>query len=165
MERYRLQALVLSFALATLYAIRSHFAARSKMNASVPGLVSLTLDRLVEQARIARMGEEDEGWIAVGQLRDDVLRDEHNPKKRELLWAKVKAIVEMNANVRARMGERNGEVSRVWEWIGAIGGIEGRRSISPIKSVETKGFQHAVDDSPSVQLRGGQRWDEGRPIY
>lgn len=137
------------------------------MNASVPGLVSLTLDRLVEQARSARLGDEDEGWIAVGQLRDDVLRDEHNPKKRDQLWSKVRAVVEMNANVRARMGERNGEVSRVWEWIGAIGGIEGRRSISPMKSVEGKHarFSEGIDDSPSVQLRQGQKWDEGRPIY
>ena len=86
----------------------------------------MTLDRLATQAALHARGESSESWISVGQLRDDVLREEFDLKRRESMWKRVRAVVESNANVRASVREgRGGEVSRVWEWIGHLGLLEG----------------------------------------
>jgi len=102
-------------------------------------------------------------------LRDDVLRDEHNIRKREALWTKVKRVVEMNANVRASQREgRNGEISRVWEWIGAVDGLEnGERRR---KSGRVSWGVYDERSSPVSGTDGGPdavqvKWEEGRPIY
>jgi hypothetical protein len=61
----------------------------------------------------------------MAQLRDDVLRDEFSASRRKKLWEKVQAKVEVNSNVRPSVREdRNGEVGRVWEWIGSVGAID-----------------------------------------
>jgi hypothetical protein len=133
--------------------------------------VSLTLDRLATQAALHAQDREGvpEGWISIGQLRDDVLRDEHSIRKREALWTKVKRVVEMNANVRASQREgRNGEISRVWEWIGAVGGLEnGERRR---KSGRVSWGVYDEMSSPVSGTDGGpevvqMKWEEGRPIY
>jgi hypothetical protein len=112
-----------------------------------------------------------EAWISVGQLRDDVLRDEFSAKSREHLWKKVKAVVELNANVRASVREgRGGEISRVWEWIGSVGALEdgwasGRRGSGRYS------LGAAVGSSPTDGVEARQEithrgtWDEGHPIY
>ena len=62
----------------------------------------------------------------MGQLRDDILRDEFSAKRRQKLWQRVQKKVEQNSNVRPSVREtRTGDVSRVWEWVGAVGAIEG----------------------------------------
>jgi Man1-Src1p-C-terminal domain len=88
----------------------------------------------------------------VGGLRDDVLRDEFSLERRERVWKKVQEVVECNANVRASVREGgNGEVGRVWEWIGGIGGAgeEGGKRRGRISL--------AGESSP--------RWQEGTPLY
>jgi len=113
----------------------------------------------------------EENWISIGQLRDDVLRDEHSIRKREAVWQKVRGIVEMNANVRSSQREsRSGEISRVWEWIGAVGGVGGsgdrerRRKSGRVSWGE---FTNGNGDmsSPVSGHDAGPRWEEGRPIY
>ena len=150
--------------------------------ARVPSLVATTLDRLATQAALHARGDAAEGWISVGQLRDDVLRDVFSEKRRESMWTCVRAIVERNANVRASVREgRGGDVSRVWEWIGSIGFIEEPyldRRRSGGKRVSFGGL--VEDGTPSgrplnpEQGDGGsasngmvesRKWDEGRPIY
>lgn len=109
-----------------------------------------------------------ENWISIGQLRDDVLRDEHSVRKREQLWGKVRKVVEMNANVRASQREgRNGVISRVWEWVGAVPNLEsgGRR-----KSGRVSWGAYGERSSPVSGSDGGPevvqtKWEEGRPIY
>lgn len=142
---------------------------RASLNAAVPHLVSLTLDRLANQQSLHLQDKESfpEPWISIGQLRDDVLRDEHSITKRERLWVKVRKVVEMNANVRAAQREgRNGEVSRVWEWIGAVADGNDRRRKSGRVSWGVYGDAsspvRASDGGPEV---GHQTWQEGRPIY
>lgn len=147
----------------------------------MPALVATTLDRLATQSALHAQGAAPESWISVGQLRDDVLRDEFSAKRRERLWKRVKAVVEMNANVRASVREgRGGDVSRVWEWIGSVGFIEdawgvagGRRDSSRL----SLGVGGAVGGSSPVVVGEGsgneggrremeqRRWDEGRPVY
>ena len=125
--RHRLEITSLATVIVAFIYARFLLASRAASNARVPNLVSLTLERLATQATLHAQDKEGvpESWISIGQLRDDVLRDEHSISKREALWKKVRAVVEMNANVRSSQREgRNGEISRVWEWIGAVGNLE-----------------------------------------
>lgn len=142
--------------------------------------MATTLDRLATQAVIHARGDAAEEWISVGQLRDDILRDEFSAKRRESIWKQVKAVVEMNANVRASVREgRGGDISRVWEWIGSLGVLgeeawsAGRKSGAGRVSYGSSG---GVVDNGSMgsSLAGGdargqmveqRKWDEGRPIY
>ena len=161
-----------------------------KDTARIPSLVAITLDRLATQAALHTRGDAPESYISVGQLRDDVLRDEFSDKRREAIWARVRMVVERNANVRASSRElRGGDVSRVWEWIGSIGllddpGFSGRKSggKNGEKRVSWGGVIEEGDggggyglESPagvSGGANGGRgamveqrKWDEGRPIY
>ena len=138
----------------------------------MPALVATTLDRLATQAALHARGETLEGWISVGQLRDDVLRDEFSASRREKQWARVAAVVERNANVRASVREgRGGEVSRVWEWIGSLGLLgdtsAGRRESGRISWAGAGTPDNNLNGSPegSSEMMEVRKWDEGRPIY
>lgn len=120
----------------------------------------MTLDRLATQAALKEDGRVQEGFISVGQLRDDVLRNVFSAQERERVWQRVRKIVEGNSNVRAatREGGKTGEWSRVWEWIGPVDlipGLEGRQS-GLIQGT------HSPGDQQQVEVR---KWNEGRPIY
>jgi len=132
-------------------------------------LVALTLDRLATQASLNAQDEDTfpEGWISIGQLRDDVLRDEHSIVKREKLWSKVRKVVEMNANVRAGQREsRNGEISRVWEWIGNVVPVQLPEGGSTRRKSGRVSFgTYGAAATPVSGDDGGPRWTEGRPIY
>ena len=153
-----------------LYA-RSYILSLRSSRARVPSLVATTLDRLATQAALHARGDAPEGWISVGQLRDDVLRDEFSASRREKQWARVAAVVERNANVRASVREgRGGEVSRVWEWIGSLGllgdGSGGRRESRRISwggvSTSEAAYDTNTNGNGEMEMR---KWDEGRPIY
>lgn len=147
----------------------------------MPALVATTLDRLATQAALHARGDAAEEWISVGQLRDDVLRDEFSAQRREGMWKKVKEVVEMNANVRASVREgRGGEISRVWEWIGSVGvlgngGVDdswsgGSRRTSGRVSFGGRSTGLVENGRASPSLQAGEmveprKWDEGRPIY
>ncbi|KAL2065157.1 hypothetical protein VTL71DRAFT_4298 [Oculimacula yallundae] len=172
LARYRLEIAGLLMLTLLFFYVRSALSSRTITNAQIPHLVSLTLDRLATQAALHSQDKEavPENWISIGQLRDDVLRDEHSIRKREALWAKVRAVVEMNANVRASQREgRNGVISRVWEWIGAVPSLEsgGERRR---KSGRVSWGVYDDRSSPVSGNDGGpqvvqSKWEEGRPIY
>lgn len=125
----------------------------------------MTLDRLATQAALHVRGEAREPWISVGQLRDDVLRDELRGARREMLWKRVRAIVEGNANVRASVREgRGGDVSRVWEWIGGIGGIASPEA-PKVRFLPDATDPKGVSDAGIAPKKELKKWDEGRPIY
>ena len=143
-------------------------------SARVPALVSMTLDRLATQAALYNRGDAPESWISIGQLRDDVLRDEFSATRRENMWKRVRGVVEMNTNVRASERElRAGDVSRVWEWIGNLGLMddawaEGGRRSGMRPSGNSRRDSSMPDGMALVdgQGRNGMlHWDEGRPIY
>lgn len=140
--------------------------------ARVPTLVATTLDRLATQAALHARGEAREPYIPIGQLRDDVLRSELHGSRREKLWKRVRNVVEGNANIRAAVREgRGGDVSRVWEWIGGIGGVaeiesstkrrESNRFLGSPEENRYQEFDTPVARSPMES----RHWDEGRPIY
>lgn len=84
----------------------------------MPGLVNTVLSRLAVQRDLGDEGVDD-GFLFQPHLRDDVLREIHSLNEREHIWARVRAVVEQNANVRIAQREgRNGEIGRAWEWIG-----------------------------------------------
>jgi hypothetical protein len=62
-----------------------------------------------------------EPHIAPAHLRDAILAAETSPAARERLWAGVENAVGKNANVRTSEAEVQGEVWRVWTWVGAVG--------------------------------------------
>lgn len=147
--------------------------------ARVPELVAMTLDRLATQAALHARGEAHEPYISIGQLRDDVLRSELQGRRREALWARVRTVVEGNANIRAAVREgRGGDVARVWEWIGGISGVSdrdggnfaasaSRRDSSKMQlpvSPNQQEQQYESERTP-VGARTSRTWDEGRPIY
>ena len=147
--------------------------------ARIPSLVATTLDRLATQAALHARGDAAESWISVGQLRDDVLRDEFSDKRREGLWKRVSAVVEKNANVRASVREsRSGDVSRVWEWIGSVGLLDeswssdrrsgGGKRVSFGGVVDEGTPEGGRDETPSAggrEMVEQRKWDEGRPLY
>ncbi|PSK46227.1 hypothetical protein B9Z65_5195 [Elsinoe australis] len=117
-----------------------------------------------------------EPWISMVALRDDVLREEFNAKERGRLWEVVKGLVEGNANVRSMVREgRTGEVSRVWEWIGAVQRIE-----SPEARRESKRFSlggpgrvtgtsspagYLTDQGDKSEMTEVSRWTESNSSY
>lgn len=158
---------------------RAKVLARRSDLARVPELVATTLDRLATQAALHARGEAREPYIPIGQLRDDVLRSELHGKRREELWRRVRNVVEGNANIRAAVREgRGGDVARVWEWIGGIGGVHGNALESSVTRRESNHQlpysppsnevnrpstdQHQLTPRSPGELR---RWDEGRPVY
>lgn len=171
LARHSLKLVSLILLVATYFYAQHHRSSRKAASAAIPNLVALTLERLALQATLHAQDKEGvpENWISIGQLRDDVLRSEHNPRKREAIWQNVKRVVEMNSNVRASQREgRNGEISRVWEWIGALGDLEsGERRR---KSGRVSWGVYDERSSPVSGSDGGpeivqQKWQEGRPIY
>ncbi|OQE46205.1 hypothetical protein PENCOP_c001G02024 [Penicillium coprophilum] len=176
---YRLPISLLILAIGLLVYARARVLARRSDIARVPELVATTLDRLSTQAALYARGDAKEPHIAIGQLRDDVLRFELQGKRREELWRRVRNFVEGNANVRASVREgRSGDVSRVWEWIGGINAVgepehTGRRESarfsipSPSSNIVTSPHTPAGESQPepASSPRESRRWDEGRPIY
>jgi len=103
--------LILS-SLSLLY-VRSKIASNRTYKAQVSKLVHTSLSHL------SRHAAQDPGTgIAVAHLRDQTLQHEFDPVKRRKLWEGVEKVVEMNSNVRAGEREVEGEIMRVWTWIG-----------------------------------------------
>lgn len=175
LARYRFSlSIIILFSIALLY-IRSLILTSHSDTARVPSLVATTLDRLATQAALHARGDAAESWISVGQLRDDVLRDEFSDQRRESLWKRVRVVVERNANVRASVREgRGGDVSRVWEWIGTVGlledgawssGAKKRVNFGPIVGGEPDDRASPVGLEEGREMVDNRKWDEGRPVY
>lgn len=141
----------------------------------IPQLVDIALDRLATQAALKEDGRLGEGFISVGQLRDDVLRNVFSSSERERVWMGVRKIVEANSNIRAatREGAKTGEWSRVWEWIGPVNlapGLEGRRSaggglMKDEREIEAEFSGLSENGGQGQGSRDIRKWDEGRAIY
>lgn len=143
--------------------------------AKAKDLASLALRKLSEQASLHAVEPSrwEEGHISVAQLRDDVLRDEFSSTRRKQIWEKVQKKVEGNANVRPMVREgRGGDVGRVWEWIGAVGAIEGtpgdnRRSGGYRDSLGGVAGERTIEPSSGGSHGSGKvvRWEEQRQYY
>ena len=156
---YRITLALLALAAtSTLYG-RHRLITYKEATAQIPDLVNTALDKLVTQAAL-KEDDRGDGFMAIDQLRDDVLRKVFSARERERVWQNVRKIVEGNANIRAAKREsgKTGEVSRVWEWIGPVDmapGLEGRKS----------GLLKNSPENESREENEVRKWDEGRPIY
>ena len=160
LARHRLSLSFLTLCIASYFYIRSLIRTARSDTARIPSLVATTLDRLATQAALHTRGDAAESWISVGQLRDDILRDEFSDKRRESLWKRVSAVVEKNANVRASVREsRTGDISKVWEWIGSVGLLD--ESWSDRRSGGGEGEKELVSGVwwMRVRRRRGKGWD------
>lgn len=91
------------------------------------------------------------------------------------MWKRVRAVVERNANVRASVREgRGGDVSRVWEWIGSVGLVEGvtwgagvkkRVSFGPVDNGMADDMAGSLEVEEGRKMAEKRKWDEGRPVY
>nr|POE93419.1 inner nuclear membrane protein src1 [Quercus suber] len=140
-------------------------------------LAGLALQKLSDQASLHATEPElyHENFIAMAQLRDDVLRDEFSATRRKKLWEKVQRKVEGNANVRPMVREaRTGDYGRVWEWVGAIGMLESspasahRRKSGRVTFGGERLTEAREDENrrPEMQVKGAvKKWEEGRGQY
>ena len=162
LARYRLPiGLLISVALAIFY-LRARYRRHLATSAQIPALVDLVLGRLANQKEL---GEEDldDPWLFLPNLRDDILRSIHSLSERERIWRRVRAVVELNSNVRTGQREgRSGEVGRAWEWIGAVQGEGARRR----RSGRVSWVPEAKSESPEMrELTETKKWEEARPFY
>ncbi|KAL2122688.1 hypothetical protein VTJ04DRAFT_3143 [Mycothermus thermophilus] len=159
---------------------RRRFLRNREIAAQVPGLVDEVLERLATQKELAFETGDDDAFLFLPNLRDDILRNIHSVKERERIWTRVRAVVEQNSNVRTGHREgRNGEVGRAWEWIGPSrvvatpgDGVKRRRSAAPRVSwgVDVKAEPGAVADDGNADFQPRavhKKWEEGagRPVY
>lgn len=146
---------------------RSRYRSNRAISAQIPALVDLVLARLAAQKELAfEDGGEDDPFLFLPNMRDDVLRSVHSLSGRERIWQRVRAVVEQNSNVRTAQREgKNGEVGRAWEWIGPSGiGENGarRRRIGQVS-----GGADVNDDGSVDRTAIHKRWEEpgSRPAY
>lgn len=175
LARHRVTLSFVILAAIGLFYIRSLILMSRRDTARVPSLVATTLDRLATQAALQARGDAAESWISVGQLRDDILRDEFSDQRRERIWKRVRAVVERNANVRASVKEgRGGDMSRVWEWIGSIGLLEdgpysgGKKRVSfggVVGTGKSADLTTPKEGGDGREMSEKRQWNEGRPIF
>ncbi|KAL2020858.1 hypothetical protein VTK56DRAFT_7849 [Thermocarpiscus australiensis] len=130
-ERHRLSLGGLILSLVSILYGRRRYLANRALSARIPALVDEVLERLAAQKERAFESGDQDAFLFLPNLRDDVLRSTHSLAERERVWQRVRAVVEQNSNVRTGQREgRNGEVGRAWEWIGPsrLGAGEGSAS-------------------------------------
>lgn len=167
LERHKLGIVSVVMSLLTALYGRSRYRSNRAISAQIPGLVDLVLGRLAAQKELAyEDGGEDDPFLFLPNMRDDVLRSVHSLSERERIWQRVRAVVEQNSNVRTGQREgNNGEVGRAWEWIGPSGAIEGsgRRRRTGRVSMGVDVADEGDIDRSAIH----KKWDEpgSRPVY
>ncbi|THX19299.1 hypothetical protein D6D17_01426 [Aureobasidium pullulans] len=155
--------------LAAIYGQRTISKSRST-STQAKRLAGLALDKLAAQASLHAQDPVGypEPLISMVALRDDVLRDEFRAQERNRIWTAVQKLVEGNANVRTMVREgRTGDVSRMWEWIGAVYRIEaGSARQSPaVGKITTPGrLDDSIASGSGMEIEK-RKWGESRPYY
>ncbi|ODV77330.1 uncharacterized protein CANTADRAFT_56423 [Suhomyces tanzawaensis NRRL Y-17324] len=75
------------------------------------------LSKLQHQYKLSINNHQISPFIGSTQLRDLILTNEHNLKKRVKIWTQVVYKVENNTNVSCKLIENHGEIMKVWQWI------------------------------------------------
>ena len=103
----------------------------------VAELVQFALDALQSQEMAHHIDPalHPHPYLSSDQLRDVVLREEHNPSRRQKLWDPIQRVIEGNANVRVSLEElQGGAEGRVWSWVGTSGLASPQKQRSPYAS-------------------------------
>ncbi|KAG0041059.1 inner nuclear membrane protein enriched at telomere/subtelomere region [Podila clonocystis] len=96
------------------------------------------LVKLVTQKVLAKLSDQahfhstnpilfQESFLPQIHLRDALLDDMYSTMEKNLIWDKIRAVVEQNSNVRVGAQDVHGEPHRVWEWVG-LAGVFGQKS-------------------------------------
>ncbi|KAF2728119.1 hypothetical protein EJ04DRAFT_504569 [Polyplosphaeria fusca] len=173
LERYIWQLILMVFVLGSGSYARYSISSGRATEVRAKQLASDVFERLANHAAMNHQepGAYPEPGVSMTQLRDDVLRDEFSSSRRQKLWGKVQKKVEHNSNVRAAVREnRNGDVGRMWEWIGPVQLLEdgrgsGRRESGRYSYGQSIASSPPEQPSHEMAQRKGQTWEEGRPIY
>lgn len=179
LARYFWQIVVLMLLITASAYARYAISSSRQTETRAKQLASFALDRLAHQAVLHAQDPDyvPDTYISMSQLRDDVLRDEFSARRRQRLWTKVQKKVEANSNVRSAVREgRSGEVSRVWEWVGAIGGVDDVRTPGRRESARFNLPSGDSDRSPPATFLSVKHerstsppinrfWDDARPAY
>lgn len=122
LRRARLYGLGLVFVLLSGYWVRARLRSTAQVRSKVRTLVQIALDQLAANAahHVVHPAYYPNTWLAVAQLRDELLADVYNVAQRKRLWAKVAQVVEGNTNVRTRQTKISGDWVKAWEWIGTL---------------------------------------------
>lgn len=129
------------------------------------------MDKLAIQASLHAQDPSayPESYVQMNQLRDDVLRDEFSASRRAKLWEKVQKKVEQNSNIRPAVREgRHGDVSRCWEWIGAVQAIEDGGSGRKSGGRESLGLPYpspSTSEGHGKEMAQVKKWEEPRPYF
>jgi len=120
-QRMRLWVATFCLLLLTVQWLRHRLQSNRIRRGQTKELVAATLSRLEEVKRHSIKGKNNQdGFLSITQLRDDILRKESLESRKKKIWTLVAKVVESNTNVRTRQAKVRGEWSRVWEWIGAL---------------------------------------------
>lgn len=90
------------------------------------------LVKLVAQKVLAKLSDQahfhstnpilvQEPFLPQIHLRDALLDDMYSTMEKNLIWDKIRTVVEQNSNVRVGAQDVHGEPHRVWEWVGLAG--------------------------------------------
>ncbi|CAN3376957.1 inner nuclear membrane protein Src1p [Diutina rugosa] len=82
------------------------------------------LKRLYGNAKRAKTDPDVIPYIGSVQLRDIILANEQNLKRRVQLWNKVITKVEANTNINSKVIEDHGEIFKVWQWVSDVDHID-----------------------------------------
>lgn len=100
--------------------IKQSVKTRAQRQARSKQLAGLAITRLKTQRTLAL--EDPKGrtlrCVPVPQLRDEIQAEVASLDTRKRVWGDVERLVETNSNVRARQTDIEGEIMRVWEWVG-----------------------------------------------
>ncbi|KAG9737278.1 hypothetical protein KCU75_g17041, partial [Aureobasidium melanogenum] len=160
---------ILALAITAAYGQRT-ISRRRSTSTQAKHLAGVALDKLATQASLHAQDPVGypEPLISMVALRDDVLRDEFRAQERNRIWTAVQKLVEGNANVRTMVREgRTGDVSRMWEWIGAVYRIEGgsaHQSPAVGKITSPGRLDDSMTSGSGLEIEK-RKWEESRPYY
>ncbi|KAG9520408.1 hypothetical protein KCU71_g21588, partial [Aureobasidium melanogenum] len=160
---------ILALAITAAYGQRT-ISKRRSTSTQAKHLAGVALDKLATQASLHAQDPVGypEPLISMVALRDDVLRDEFRAQERNRIWTAVQKLVEGNANVRTMVREgRTGDVSRMWEWIGAVYRIEGgsaHQSPAVGKITSPGRLDDSMTSGSGLEIEK-RKWEESRPYY
>lgn len=120
LQAHRGKVISVLLVLVAIVSTRQWQAARHRRRAHAERLASLAIARLKAQRAQALADERGRTprAVPVPHLRDEIQSDVKQLAARKRTWRDVEVQVETNANVRARQSEVDGEIMRVWEWVG-----------------------------------------------
>ncbi|ABN65394.2 Spliced mRNA and Cell cycle regulated gene [Scheffersomyces stipitis CBS 6054] len=79
------------------------------------------IHKLQHQAKLSsQVRGKINAYIGANQLRDLILANEHNLKRRINLWQQVVGKVDQNTNITSQLIEDHGEIMNVWQWISEL---------------------------------------------